>query len=185
MKILTIQGSPRLKGNTAEVLSLFEEQVGHDVERTDIVKHDVKPCISCYKCQERLDEPGCVHKDDAQAIFEKMIEADAIVFASPLYFWGFSAQLKALMDRQFCLLKNIGQPDAFTLLGKKKIAFLITCGGVLEGNCDAIKSTFENFAEYCKLDPKGVFILPHCITPDAIGTAGENLATELAKAITS
>ncbi len=83
MKIITILGSPRTKGNTAKVLSMFEDNVGakHEIERINIAQYKVGGCLGCYKCKEIKDEPGCVQKDDALTIFEKMIRADAIVYA--------------------------------------------------------------------------------------------------------
>ncbi len=78
MKIITILGSPKKKGNTAKVLSMFEDKVenNHEVERINVTKYNVGGCLGCYKCQESKDEPGCVQKDDALAIFEKMIQAN-------------------------------------------------------------------------------------------------------------
>lgn len=78
MKVVTILGSPRRKGNTATVLGWVEDELkrhGHDVERIDISRHDVKGCLGCYKCQKKLKEPGCPQKDDALGIFDKMIAA--------------------------------------------------------------------------------------------------------------
>jgi multimeric flavodoxin WrbA len=70
MKIITILGSPRAKGNTAKVLSMFEDNVGakHDIERINIARYKVGGCLGCYKCKEIKDEPGCVQKDDALTI---------------------------------------------------------------------------------------------------------------------
>ncbi|MHC4535952.1 MAG: flavodoxin family protein [Planctomycetota bacterium] len=186
MKILAIFGSPRKKGNTAEVLSLFEEKVekNHEVERINITQHKVGGCLGCYKCQKIDDEPGCVQKDDALTIFERMIQADAIVYASPLYCWSFTSQIKPLIDRHFCLVKGYGTPDHDSLLSGKPAALLVTCAGPIEGNCDAIQHIFNGFSEYVKLTAKGNFILPFCTTPDAIGDEGTELAGNLAKAIT-
>ncbi|MCG6879203.1 MAG: flavodoxin family protein, partial [Deltaproteobacteria bacterium] len=106
MKIVTILGSPKKKGNTGTVLSLLEDKVKkeHEIERIHITQYNVGGCLGCYKCREKKDEPGCVQKDDALTIFEKMIQADAIVYASPLYCWSFTAQMKPLIDRHVCLV---------------------------------------------------------------------------------
>ncbi len=186
MKIITILGSPRKKGNTAKVLSIFEDKVGknHEVERININKYKVSGCLGCYKCQERMNEPGCVQKDDTLAIFEKMIQADAIVYASPLYCWSFTSQIKPLIDRHFCLVTGAGTPDHDSLISGKPTALLVTCAGPIEGNCDAIQSIFSGFTDYAKLMAKGNFILPFCTTPDDISDEGVKLAGNLAKAIT-
>ena len=100
MKVTTILGSPKKKkGNTAKVLGWFEDELtnlGHEVDRINIIDREVKGCLGCGTCQNKADEPGCVQKDDAVAIFENMMSADAVVYASPLYCWGFSSQMKAL-----------------------------------------------------------------------------------------
>ena len=100
MRIATILGSPRRKGNTATVLGLFEERVTpeHQVERIDIIDHPIRGCLGCQVCQRVVDRPGCRQKDDAVAIFERLLVADAIVYATPLYAWSFSSQLKALSE---------------------------------------------------------------------------------------
>ena len=186
MKIITILGSPRTKGNTAKVLSMFEENVGkdHEIERINITRYKVGGCVGCYKCKEIKDEPGCAQKDDALPIFEKMIRADAIVYASPLYCWSFTSQMKPLIDRHFCLVSDAGTSDHDSLISGKPAALLMTCAGPVQGNCDAIQRIFASFIDYLRLTPKGNFILPFCSTPDAIGDEGYDLAANLAKAIT-
>jgi len=186
MKIITIFGSPRKKGNTAKVLSMFEDKIKkkHEIERININRYKVGGCLGCNKCQEKKGEPGCVQKDDALIIFEKMINADAIIYASPLYCWSFTSQMKPLIDRHFCLISGYGTPDHESLIADKSAALLVTCAGPVEGNCDAIQGIFAGFAEYGKLKPKGNFILPFCTTPDAVSDKGAQLAENLAKAIT-
>ena len=186
MKIITILGSPRKKGNTAKVLSMFEDQVrqNHEVEHIDITKYNIGGCIACYKCQEIKEEPGCVQKDDALAIFDKMMQADAIVYASPLFCWSFTSQIKPLIDRHFCLITGYDTGDHVSLISGKTAALLITCAGPIEGNCDAIQNIFSGFTDYAKLTTKGCFILPFCTIPEEIGVEGAELAGNLAKAIT-
>jgi multimeric flavodoxin WrbA len=186
MKVITLFGSPRKKGNTATVLSMVEKELEnkHEVERISITQHKVGGCIGCYKCKENWSEPGCVQKDDALAIFEKMIQADAIVYASPLYCWSFTSQLKPLIDRHFCLAKNEGTSDYVSLIHGKPVALLVTCAGPIEGNCDAIQGIFAGLTDYLQLTRKGNFILPFCTTPDAIGSEAAELAGNLAQAIT-
>ncbi len=186
MKIITILGSPRKKGNTAKVLSMFEDIVekNHEVERINITEYTVGGCLGCLKCKEKMGEPGCVQDDDALTLFEKMIRSDAIVYASPLYCWSFTSQIKPLIDRHFCLVSGDGTHDHDSLVGGKPTALLVTCAGPVEGNCDAIQSIFAGFCDYLKLKAKGNYILPFCTTPEAIGDKGAELAGNLARAIT-
>ena len=60
MKIITILGSPRKKGNTAQVLSMFEDKIekNHEVERINITQYKVGGCLECLKCKEKKSEPG-------------------------------------------------------------------------------------------------------------------------------
>ena len=187
MRILTVLGSPRKRGNTATLLSMFEDRLraDHEIERINITQHEVGGCLGCYKCQEKTSEPGCVRQDDALAIFERMIQADAIVYASPLYCWSFTSQMKPLIDRHFSLVTGAGTPDHDSLISGKPAALLLTCAGPIEGNCDAIQSIFNGFTGYTKLMAKGNFILPFCTTPDDISDKGAELAGKLAKAITA
>jgi len=186
VKIIVILGSPRKKGNTAKMLSMFQDKVkaNHEIEIIHISKYNIGGCLGCYKCQEKKDEPGCVQKDDALIIFDKLIQADAIVYATPLYCWSFSSQIKPLIDRHFCLITGYGTPDHASLISDKPAALLVTCMGPIEGNCDAIQLIFNGICEYAKLVPKGNYILPLCTTPDEIGANGEELAENLAQALT-
>jgi multimeric flavodoxin WrbA len=186
MNIITVLGSPRKKGNTAKLLSMFEDKIQkrHNFERINITEYEVNGCIGCYKCKETNSEPGCVQKDDALSIFEKMIQADAIVYASPLFCWSFTSQIKPLIDRHFCLVSGEGTPDYDSLIRGKQAALLVTCAGPIEGNCDAIKIIFKGFADYLKLESKGDYILPFCTTPESIGDEGDELSEKLANSIT-
>ena len=187
MDIITILGSPRKKGNTAKLLSIFEDKIRerHNIERINITQYKVNGCLGCYKCKESNSEPGCVQKDDALAIFEKMIQADAIVYASPLFCWSFTSQIKPLIDRHFCLASNEGTPEHDSLISGKPAALLVTCAGPIEGNCDAIIHIFRGFTDYFKLESKGEYILPFCTTPESIGDEGDELSERLCNSITN
>ena len=86
MKIMTILGSPRKKGNTAKVLGLFEEMISknHQVYRLNLASIEVNGCLGCGACQKEPDEPGCVQDDEAIAIFKKMQADHYIELASKL-----------------------------------------------------------------------------------------------------
>jgi len=103
MKILGICGSPRKGGNTEfslhTCLNALKEK-GFETEAILLAEKDVKYCNHCGDC---LDKKSCPIKDDAMGIFEKMIGADGIVVASPVYYAGVTAQLKALFDRSIMI----------------------------------------------------------------------------------
>ena len=183
MKVLSIFGGPRKKGNTVTVLRWVEEELtnlGHTVGRVNVVDERVGGCLGCTNCQEFPDEPGCVQKDDALWIFEKMIHSDVILYSCPLYCWSFPAQLKLLIDRHFCLITgyNVGQPKS--LVQDHRTALLVTCAGPVENNADLIKETFHRFSDYLLARPVGELIVPFCTTPNALGEDTRSQALELA-----
>jgi multimeric flavodoxin WrbA len=108
-KAVIISGSPKKHGNTAMLVEWFIEGLrskGCRVElvRAAFLKYRAVGCISCRLCQTRK-EYGCVVADEASPVLARMAEADIIVFATPLYFFGMSAQSKIIMDRMFSLYK--------------------------------------------------------------------------------
>ena len=101
MKITVLMGSPNRKGSTSILVENFTrgaEEAGHSVEIIDVCHADIHPCIGCVKCGY---EGPCVQKDDVQMIRKRLLASDMVVFATPLYYYGMSAQLKTVVDR-FC-----------------------------------------------------------------------------------
>lgn len=103
MKILAISCSPRKKGNTVAMLSETleaAEAAGAEVELYSVAGKDIQPCDSCWSCAKTH---RCHKDDDTEALIEKMLAADGIVFGVPVYFHGMSAQAKAIIDRTISL----------------------------------------------------------------------------------
>ena len=118
-KILVLSASARKGGNTDSLCDEFirgAESMGHSVEKIYVAFMQVNGCIGCRACQSNGGH--CVQKDDMALIYEKIKEADVIVFASPVYFYSFNSQLKAMMDRTFAIEKVISG----------KTVYLITTG---------------------------------------------------------
>jgi multimeric flavodoxin WrbA len=171
VKITTILGSPRKKGNTAGALKMFENLVSgeHQVERFNMADLEVHGCKGCNACKKNPDQPACIQRDDAEKILRSIISSDAVVYASPLYCWSYPAELKALLDRHYCLVTGYGTPDVRSLAAGTRAALLVTCAGPAENNADVIQTTFDRFAAFGQLDVAGKYILPGCTTPDALG----------------
>lgn len=182
MKVMTILGSPKKKGNTAEVLSLFENIIAekHKVDRVNIASIEVKGCLGCGACQTVKDVPGCVQKDDAVGVFEHMIDADVVLYSSPLYCWSFSSQIKALIDRHYCLVTGAGTSGYKSLFEGKRTALLVTCGGPVENNADLIQEIFDRMNQYLHSNVVGKYIIPFCTTPDEIESRGLETAKKMA-----
>lgn len=99
MKVLGIMGSPRIRGNTDLLLDEAlkgSRNHGAQVEKIIVDKLKVSPCREYYGC---LRDGNCVIRDDMDGIYPKLLHADAVIVASPIFFYGLTAQLKALIDR--------------------------------------------------------------------------------------
>ena len=99
MKILGIMGSPRLGGNTDLLLDAAlngAQGRGAEVEKITIANLKIAPCREIYAC---LKDGQCPIKDDMQGIYTKLVNADAVIVASPIFFYTVSAQLAALISR--------------------------------------------------------------------------------------
>ena len=101
MMVLGFQGSPRKKGNTRYLLSAFmaeAETLGAKTRIIEVAQKNIVPCIGCGLCERK---GICVTKDDdmTQEIYASLREADAVILATPIYFYNAPAQLKALIDR--------------------------------------------------------------------------------------
>jgi len=97
--VLALQGSPRLKGNTdlllSETLSVVEAR-GIETEKVDLRRLKISPCLEIYQC---LKNGECPIKDDMADLYEKLTAARVIILASPIFFYGPSAQMKSVIDR--------------------------------------------------------------------------------------
>ena len=100
MNILILSGSPRKNGNTELLVEAFSKGASekHQVEVVSVHNYKVNPCMGCNACFTS-EGNACVQKDDMSVIYSKLADADMLVIASPVYFYGLSAQLKAVIDR--------------------------------------------------------------------------------------
>lgn len=103
MKVLAIIGSPRTNGNTYKTIKLVEERLVEknntiEFENIQLSKADIKTCKGCFVCIEKGEE-NCPLKDDRKSIETKMKQADAVIFASPVYTYNVSWIMKNFLDR--------------------------------------------------------------------------------------
>jgi multimeric flavodoxin WrbA len=183
MRIMTILGSPRKQGNTAKVLGWTEDELraqGHEVERINVVDHPLKGCVSCYHCKQDPDTPNCAHTDEGNEFFARLMGFDGFILASPLYCWGFSSQLKAVIDRMFCLVTPLEGSNK-SLVAGKRTAMIITSAGPEKDNADVMHFVFQRAMGYLQCEPKDALIVPGCTMPDAIGGDAKAGAQELAR----
>ena len=145
MKALLLNGSPRIGGNTETALKAVEEgfklNTNDEVEILNIREYEIAGCKGCDYC--RTTEDGtCITKDDGIMIANKILEADAVIFASPVYWWGVSSQLKTAIDR-------IYMKGSFLTKKSKKIGVIAIGGATLDDpEYKIIGKQFECIAEY-------------------------------------
>ena len=147
MKILIISGSPRKGGNTELLAEAFAKGASkhHQVEIVSVRDYKVNPCLGCNACFKA--NGICAQKDDMSPIYEKMNQADMLVIASPVYFYGISAQLKAVIDRFHNPIR-----DSFNI---KKMALLLVGAASLPELFDAILTEYNLGLKYFNMEDAG------------------------------
>lgn len=136
MKVLIISSSPRKDGNSDVLCGRFAKgacEAGHEVEKVTLRDKSIAPCRACYACAETH---SCVIKDDMEALFPKLVEADVIVLASPVYFYSVSAQMKAVIDR--CLVNHKS-------ITGKKFYFIVTAADPQHEAAEGTLAAFRGF----------------------------------------
>lgn len=161
MNILAINGSPKgERSNTWRLTSAFlqgiaarEESVCGQtpaVETLHVAKLDIKPCLGCFSCWSKTPGTCCLH-DDMQAIIEKILWADAIIWSFPLYYFGLPGPLKNLIDRQLPMslpfmsveAQSGGHPSRYDMSGKRTVV-ISTCGFyTAKGNYSGVTDLFD------------------------------------------
>lgn len=152
MNILVLNGSPRLKGNTKQMIGAFQEGAaasGHQVDVVDICQKRIGGCIACEYCHTK-GNGACVQEDDMQVVYELLNEADMLVLASPIYYHGISGQLKCAIDRLYSAAYPVKPPRL------KKAAMILSSGDahMYDG---ALFSFQGDFLDYLGLENMGVF----------------------------
>ena len=186
MQITTLLGSARKKGNTATVLGWVEEEfnsLGHEVERIYLNNKSINGCLGCAKCRENPDEIACVQKDDAIDIMEQMISSDVVLYASPIYFWEFSAQIKALIDRGYALVTNYHKPGHTSLMKGKRIGLLITGADAYENNAEGMFVAFDRIVDFLMAKKSGELYVGDCTVPAELSAQVKGKALKLARSM--
>lgn len=150
MKIAILNGSPRV-GNTAAMVNAFAEgakAAGHEVEILHVGKMKIAGCLGCEYCHTK-GEGKCIQQDDMEKVMPAYYDSDMVVYASPIYYFGMSAQMMAAMQRVYC----IGKPAKAT-----KAALLLSSGS--PGVYDGAIGTYKAMTGYLGLQDMGIITAP-------------------------
>ena len=144
MKILAVAGSPRRGGNSDALLQqaiIGAERAGATTELVVLSQLNIRPCAGCERC---FADGRCVVEDDYQTLYDKVLEADAVMLASPVYFTNVSGWVKAFIDRFQCLwaLRYVlKRPVPLPAGGKKRRAIFLATAGSRSTRFDCTLST--------------------------------------------
>ena len=146
MKITILNGSPR-KENTAAMVDAFAEgakAAGHQVEVLQVGRMKIAGCLGCEYCHGK-GEGKCVQKDDMEKVIPSYQDADMVVYASPIYYFGMTAQISAAIQRVYC----IGKPPKAA-----KAALLLSSG--VAGSTGGAIATYKGMISFMGLEDVGV-----------------------------
>ena len=149
MKIVAINGSPRLEGNNSYLVDAALEEaqkLGVDTEKITISQHEIKPCLGHQEC---ASYEKCLQNDDGAEVLEKFRQADGVILATPVYYYDISAQLKTFIDRNHFIYKKEQKYNAKT------------AGIIIVAEKEGIEETLvtlELFAREFGLDKENLFI---------------------------
>ena len=147
MKIAVLNGSPRPKGNTAALIDAFREGAesrGHEVTVLPVGTMKIAGCKGCEYCHTK-GGGTCVQKDDMAQVYPALAEAELLVLASPVYYFGLTGQMESVISPFY----SIGAPKA------KKYALLLTSGS--PNVYGGIEAQYKGILAYIKGEDAGIF----------------------------
>lgn len=162
MKILGIASSPRKGGNSQTLVEHIlsgAKEAGATTELVRLCDLDIQPCTACDTC--RIGDE-CVLQDDMEELWEKMVQSDAVVFGSPIYWFRLNAQAYPFIDRFY----GHFTPDFSCDLPKgKKIVVALTCGGVDPGTLNSANEYLKNVFQFLGFVDAGFIWQDQCNLP--------------------
>lgn len=138
--VLIISASPRKDGNSDLLCNQFLKgalSAGHHAEKIALREHQINFCLGCGVCNT---SHKCVQKDDMGELLNKMVEADVIVLATPVYFYSMDGQLKTFIDRTVPRYSEISNKDFY---------FIITAADTSHKNMQRTLEALRGFTADC------------------------------------
>lgn len=158
MKILVIKGSPHVKGSSNMLAEAFIKgalENHHEITIFDAAHKQIHPCLGCDHCG--MNGP-CIQKDDMEELRVDMLSHDIIVFVTPLYYFGVSAQLKAVIDRIYSFTMKLSAQH-------KKTVFICAAWNSSPGTMDAVQVHYQALVDYMHFEDLGSILATGCGTP--------------------
>lgn len=149
-KVLILSGSPRKNGNSELLCDEFARgaaQSGHQVEKIRVAEKNIGYCRACYACKEI---GVCVIRDDMAQVLQKMIDADVLVLASPVYFYSIDAQLKAVLDRTVARWLEVRDKEFYYIMtaADAELSSMETTLACFRGYADCVEGAKERGVIY-------------------------------------
>lgn len=144
-KIIFLNGSPRMDGNTRAILKAVDsgiDKTKYETEFIDVTKHKIDGCIDCKSC--KTNGGKCILPDETNMLTEKMFAADIIILGSPVYWWGISGQAKILIDKLYCKSTE----DKYKKEDRKFGIIAVGADGIQEEQYELISRQFRCIAGY-------------------------------------
>ena len=158
MRIVMALGSPNRHGSSALLAERFKEGAeasGHSVVTLDVAHAKLRPCLGCVKCGY---EGPCAQHDAMEGFKEELLGSDMLVFVTPLYYYGFSAQLKTFIDR-FCAFN-------MSLTARHmKCALIAAAWNSDDWTFDALTAHYKTLVRYLSMRDMGMVLGYGCGTP--------------------
>lgn len=158
MRIAVLRGSPRKNGSSNLLADHFirgAEEVGHEIVDIDVAHADIHPCIGCKACE--FNGKPCVLTDGMTEIKAKILSADMVVFVTPLYYFGMSAQLKMCVDRCCAVARQLTQR-------RLKSALIVSAWNDDDWTMTAIESHYQTLCRYIEMEDQGMILGTGCGT---------------------
>ena len=178
MKILVIESSPHKIGSSnllAENFVRGAKEAGNCVTVFDAAKADIHPCHACEYCG--MNGP-CTQKDDMGKLKDLILQSDMVVFVTPLYYFGMSAQLKTVIDRCYSFNSKLHSKDL-------KTALIATAWDSNEVKMQPLVAHYKMICHYLGFEDKGIILGLGCGTPSMTQrTVYPQKAYELGKSLT-
>ena len=155
MKVTVITGSPHRKGTSALLADEFirgAQDAGWETFRFDAAFEEFGPCLGCDRCG--MGASPCVQKDAMQKLLPELLNSQAVALVTPLYYFGFSAQIKTVIDRFYA--------NSYKLTGGKKVFLLATAYDSNDWTMSALTAHYETLARYMEWEDAGRVLAVGC-----------------------